>query len=657
MKKPKETVSQVQRLMNEWDYEENKKCGLDPKVLGSQSNVESYWKCKNGHKWKAKISNRYNGRGCPKCHNHTSFPEQALFFYVRQAFPDAINSYREIFQNGMELDVYIPSLKTGIEYDGGAWHTEQALEKEKKKYEICKRHGVRLIRLKERREHFDLAGVADTIIPVYGASRIYKYNTDYFYLNRVIRETLSLLGDTDLFACLSLSLRESKDPLEALIPSLSGPKVKTSVDVVRDKNKILENYQTILEGRSLASVQPEVASRWHPTKNGALTPAMFPPCSIHKAWWKGECGHEWERSIAVESRGAGCPYCGGAKALKGFNDLATKRPGIASTWHPTKNGKNKPDMFTFGSGHKAWWLCPKCGQAWLAKINLRALRGCPYCSHEKPIKGVNDLVTLRPDLMKEWDYEANKGVDPYSLMPCSNKIVHWVCSKCGHKYSALINNRNKGTGCPNCAGHVLHPGENDLKTRFPEVAKEWDCEKNDPVKPSDVFPNSNKKYWWLCPKGHSYRTSPNQRVNGDKTGCPYCSGNKVQQGYNDLATTHPDIAKDWHPTLNGDLLPTHISRGYTKKVWFLCPKCGKPYETYIGNKIKGYGRCPYCSSKRKSIASAVYCVETGKSYPTLKDAAANLGLTRYGAIHACCKGKTKTAYGYHFEYRKKDDKH
>ena len=299
MRKPKETVSQVKSLMDEWDFEENEKHGIDPERLGSQSNTYAYWKCRNGHKWKAKINNRYNGRGCPKCHNHTSFPEQALFFYVRQAFPDAINGYRDIFGNGMELDIYVPSKKIGIEYDGEAWHTEENLEKERRKYKTCKEHGIKLIRLKEKQEHFALTGVADAIIPVYGAKRIYKYNTDYYYLNRVIRETLSLLGDADLFAYLS----PAKDVLEATAFSLSGPKVKTDVNVARDKAKILESYQTVLEGRSLASACPEIASRWHPSKNGTLTPAMFSPGSNHKAWWKGECGHEWERSIAVESRG------------------------------------------------------------------------------------------------------------------------------------------------------------------------------------------------------------------------------------------------------------------------------------------------------------------------------------------------------------------
>ena len=136
MKTQKETVSQIKKLMDEWDFESNSSIGIFPDKVGSQSNTYAFWKCKYGHKWRAKINNRYYGRGCPECSKRlkTSFPEQAVYFYIKKKFPDAINSYKEIFKNGMELDVYIPSLKIGIEYDGIAWHKDNLLAKERKKY-------------------------------------------------------------------------------------------------------------------------------------------------------------------------------------------------------------------------------------------------------------------------------------------------------------------------------------------------------------------------------------------------------------------------------------------------------------------------------------------------------------------------------------------
>ena len=648
MKQPKETVSRVKRLMDEWDFEANDVAGIFADKLGSQSNTYAFWKCKYGHKWKAKINNRYNGRGCPECSKRlkTSFPEQAVYFYIKKKFPDAINSYKEIFNNGMELDVYIPSMKIGIEYDGYAWHKDQSLEKEKIKYKICKENGVLLYRLKENKEHYrnnDKLNVASAIIPVRkpfsGASK------DYYYLDYAIKELLHDLFDYDLNDFFRV-----KSTVEQLSEALNGPKVNTDVNTKRDKNLIYENFLVSLENNSLGAQYPEIAAMWHPTKNGELTPFMFSPHSNIKMWWKGECGHEWERSITSMINGQGCPYCLGVKVLKGFNDVATKCPDIAKQWHPTLNGNKTPDMFTYGSGHYAFWLCPTCGQSWKTAINIRTTngRGCPYCAHEKAIKGVNDLATVRPDLLLEWDYDKNKGIDPSDLLPNSNKSFFWKCSKCGYSYKAPVSRRNKGCGCKRCAGQILIPGINDLRTLYPEVAKEWDYELNGGVKPSDVFPQTNKDYNWIDKYGHRWSTTPNARIRG--TGCPFCSGNKVLEGFNDLATTHPDIAKQWHPTMNGDLKPTQVSKGFKYKVWFLCDKCGEGYDSLIGNKIKGFGKCPYCSNKIKGRTQYVEQVETGKRFRTLKDAALSIGKEDYKNIHCCCTGKTKTAFGYHWRY-------
>ena len=649
MKTPKETVADVDWLMAEWDYEINSSLGIFPDKLGSQSNTYAFWKCKYGHKWKAKISNRYHGRGCPDCRKglKTSFPEQAVLFYVKKKFPDAINSFKDIFSNGMELDVYIPSIKTGIEYDGIAWHKDDTLEKEERKYEICKQNGVTLIRLKENVEHYrnDL-NIADRIILVRRAftGRPVSYAT----LDYAIRELLFALFDVDQADMYSRFFRKSGDP-ERWKEIAYGPKVKTDVNSRRDKDLIYQNYLVNKENHSLASEYPEVAAHWHPTKNGELTPAMFPPHSMVSVWWIGDCGHEWDTPIALMSRSYGCPYCHGLRVLKGFNDLETAYPEIAKQWHPTKNGSDSPDMFTYGSGHKAYWLCPICKQDWEAAINNRTTnrRGCPYCAHEKPIKGENDLATLWPDLIKEWDYNKNGDLDPSDFLPSSNKKVWWKCSKCEYEYKTSIANRTKGTGCKQCAGQVLNSGKNDLATLYSQVAAEWDYEENGDITPSQVFPQTNKRYGWKCKFGHTWKASPNSRVSG--RGCPYCSDNLVWIGFNDLVTTHPEIAAEWHPVKNGDLLPTQISKGYTKKVWFLCPTCHNAYETYIGNKIKGYGKCPYCSP-RKTRARLVRQEETGLCFMTLKDAARSVGKEDIRAIQSCCAGKSKMAYGFHWTY-------
>ena len=675
-KELKETVADVPRLLSEWDEEENTKEGLFPDKLGSQSNKPAHWKCKCGHRWVAKINSRYQGHGCPRCakQNKTSFPEQAVFFYVKRRFPDAISRYKGILPNGMELDVYVPSLRIGVEYDGANWHKDSGLDHERNKYRLCKEKGVKLLRIKENREHWGKEDLADLII------RVIPRNA--FYLDYAIRTVLSYMGDTDFANCWGwqkeidlFSLQHSaprnvtlqdellrqaaKEKLfmDRLAALSNGPQVTTDVNTKRDRNLIFESYRVQLGEESFAAKHPELLCEWDDNQNRGLHPDMFAEFSTVKVWWKCKnCHNPWKAAFGVRSRGSGCPYCSGRYVLAGFNDLQTRCPEIAAQWHPTKNGKWNPSDFTFGSGHQAWWLCPVCGQSWKTGINNRSTQGhgCPYCEHERPIPGVNDLPTLRPDLMKEWDYEKNEGKDPSAFMPSSNKRVWWKCSKCGYQYQAFINNRNKGTGCKRCAGQIVIPGVNDLASQYPEIAKEWDYEKNGDVRPENVIAKTSKPYWWIDSFGHSWETAPSNRIRG--TNCPVCAGNTVLTGFNDLATVYPEIAAEWHPTKNDGLPASAVSKGYSKKAWFICPKCGGEYQSYVGNKIKGYGKCPYCS-KRKTRGKRVFLLETGQSFGTLREAAEAVGQTDIKKIQACCAGRTKQAFGFHWEYRmvKKDE--
>lgn len=560
-----EYLSGVSRLMQEWDWEKNT---LDPATLGSQSNQKAWWKCKYGHSWQAKINNRYNGRGCPICRYRlkTSFPEQAVFFYVKQLFTDAINGYTDIFKNGMELDIFVPSLMVGVEYDGKAWHNEKSISKEKRKFEICKNNEIFLLRIVETLEQNEITCdqkilVADT------------YNSQY--LDKAIRECLFIL---------------------AKIGKLQSEKLNNDVwvNTERDQNAIYEQYIVELEKNSLANTYPEIANEWNTDKNGTLTPKMFSSHSSTSVWWKCKNGHEWRAAINTRTSGRGCPYCSGNYVLDGFNDLATHYPNIAKEWNYKKNGQLKPNHVTFGSGKKVWWLC-EYGHEWQAAINNRTSnnRGCPYCTGEKVLIGVDDLLTINPTLASEWHPTKNRDFLPQNFKPNSNIKVWWLCPRCGYEYQAIIANRTKGTGCKNCSNQILHSGINDLETLYPNIALEWDYEKNGDVKPNQIFPKSNKNYWWKCAKGHTWQTTPNSRTAG--CNCPYCSGNKVWIGFNDLATTHSEISTEWNYEKNGDLTPQMVSAGSGKKVWWKCTKCGKEYQAIIGNRVKGYG-CK-CSGK------------------------------------------------------------
>lgn len=274
------------------------------------------------------------------------------------------------------------------------------------------------------------------------------------------------------------------------------------------------------ESKSLQDAFPELAAQWHPTKNGDLTPDQITPQSNKKVWWKCIRGHEWSAIVCDRSRGNGCPYCSGRRASP-ENSLAACNPLLAAQWHPEKNGKLTPDQVTAFAHRKVWWLCEK-GHAWKAAISNRSNgNNCPYCAGQWVLPGENDLVTLYPDVAKDWHPTKNLGLTPDQVMPKSMKKIWWQCEN-GHEWQDTLNHRTNGRGCPYCAGQKVLPGDNDLATLRPDVAKEWHPTKNNALAPDQVTVRSSKKVWWLCKKGHEWQATIYNRTLGD--GCPYCNG-------------------------------------------------------------------------------------------------------------------------------------
>ncbi|MFA7219497.1 MAG: zinc-ribbon domain-containing protein [Synergistaceae bacterium] len=345
----------------------------------------------------------------------------------------------------------------------------------------------------------------------------------------------------------------------------------------------------VTEENCLATLNPELAKEWHPTKNGNLTPYDVTCGSDIKVWWGCSKGHEWESKICNRNKGNNCPYCSGQRVCKD-NCLATLNPELAKEWHPTKNGDLTPYDVVCGSDKKIWWKCKK-GHEWISPINKRDRGdGCPYCSGKRVCKD-NCLATLNPKLAKEWDYEANRNLTQNDVTCYSSKKVWWVCEK-GHKWIATVSNRNLGRGCPYCVGKKTCKA-NSLATLNPELAKEWHPTKNRDLTPKDVTCGSNKKIWWECNKGHSWQVSVANRNKG--SGCPYCSGHKVCKD-NCLEALNPELAKEWHPTKNGDLTPYDVTCGSHKKAWWIC-KEGHQWQSVISSRNDGNG-CPYCAGKK-----------------------------------------------------------
>ena len=158
-----------------------------------------------------------------------------------------------------------------------------------------------------------------------------------------------------------------------------------------------------------------------------------------------------------------------------------------------------------------------------------------------------------------------------------------------------------------------------LAETHPDIAKQWHPTKNGNLTPFDLTIGSAKLVWWKCPKGddHEWQNTISKRAKrGD--GCPMCFG-KIIVRSNCLATLNPELAKEWHPSLNGDLTPYDVYHLTTKRVWWKCLKeDDHVWDATIRKRGElRYGResgdgCPFCRGLKVTESN---CLET--LYPKL----------------------------------------
>jgi len=534
-------------LSKEWNYEKNNV--LKPDMVIAGSNKKVWWKCEKGHEWQTQIVSRAKGSGCPVCAKElqTSFPEQAIYFYIKKLFPDAINGDRHL---GIELDIYIPSIEFAIEYDGIFWHKDK--KRDERKNNICKENKIILYRVREEN---------NCPWPESEYLKLVHCNGSDSSIEESIKVITNFLGK------------------------------KLDIDLNKDRTDIYTSFIKNQKEESLQNVSPKLAKEWHNEKNGCLKPDMVSANSQKKVWWKCPKGHEWQTSISNRYNGSGCPFCSGQLVLKGFNDLETINPELAKEWNYEKNNNLKPNMVTLGSNQKVWWKCEK-GHEWEAVIcNRNRGTGCPICANTQVLKGYNDFPTINPTLIKEWHNEKNGSLDPATLKATSGKKVWWKCEK-GHEWKTSLNCRNQGNGCPICSNKKVLKGYNDLATTNSTLAKEWNYEKNENLNPTMITATTEKKAWWKCKKGHEWYSGIKSRNNG--VGCPICSNKQVLKGYNDLETINPPLASEWNYEKNENLKPEMVTSGSTKQVWWKCSK-GHEWKACINNRNKGT-KCPICAN-------------------------------------------------------------
>lgn len=563
-------------LMKEWNYKKNNMLNLKPEelTLGSSKNV--WWicsKCKN--EWKATPKNRNRGTGCPVC------------------------SISKIAKN---------RIKTLIDKNGSLFDKRPDLVKEW-----------------DYEKNFPLT--PNDVTCNSNKKVWWKCSKGHEWEARIRNRNV---GSNCIFC--------------------SGQKAITG-----------EN--------DLKTTNPELLEEWDYEKNGNLLPENFKAKSNISVWWKCALGHSWKTTINHRTNGTGCPHCyneygtsfpeqaivyylSKITTVKNREKIDGQEIDIylpnykigfeydGSYYHNelSRKKENKKDEIITKNNIKLYRIkesncnsldknnniiyC-KIDKDYLyieeilkyiekilnIKINDIDIIDDKLKIYKQYIKSIkeNNFTIKNPELLKEWDYEKNEGLNPENFTSGSNKKFWWKCKNCGSSYMASITHKISGTNCPYCSGKKVN-NTNSLKYKFPTLIEFWDYEKNTNISIDKVYFSSRKKAWWVCSKcGKSYEMAICSRIKAKTNLCNECKhdhiGNMNRNNSikfeNSLYYQRPDLLKDWNYEKNLSLTPKDVSIGSGKKVWWKCSKCGNEWEAKIFNRSNGTG-CPYCYKNRKT---------------------------------------------------------
>lgn len=291
---------------------------------------------------------------------------------------------------------------------------------------------------------------------------------------------------------------------------------------------------------------------------------------------------------------------------------------LVSLWG-SKNQELFHSGLRFTATQKIWWKCRSVSfsshEYCLSLRDKLRGRGCGICAGKIVEQGVNDLTTLAPDILPLWDYKKNQ-FSPQTVTSGSHKKAWWVC-QLGHEWEAqIIEVCGSSSRCPYCANKKVLSGFNDLATKNPFVATEWDYKKNFPVQPEEVLFGSMKKFAWLCSEGHSWLASPQVRRSH---GCSVCSAkskgvlSQVPKRGKSLKDVAPHLQKVW--SLNNSVRFEDVSFGSSVPRLWLCDQ-GHETLSLPKDRVAGHGckECFHFSSTslfEKEVEKLVEAVNVG----------------------------------------------
>ena len=346
-----------------------------------------------------------------------------------------------------------------------------------------------------------------------------------------------------------------------------------------------------------ASLAPELLKEWDYDKN-ELKPTEITVKSNYKIWWKCKKGHSWIASPNNRVRlKSGCPYCSPSTSIPEICILLALKKLFKNVEHKKIINNIEYDIFVNDLNlaieydgefyHKDRRNLDNRKEKNAKELNF-------YFIRIYEVKGLVELDEFRID--KNILYLQSNVTKNYPLL--CYQVLSYIERKFKIKLPKLDLNNIEIEARNYRENKSL---ENSLENKYPNIAKEWHPIKNGDLKPSSFPPKSNYKAWWICNKGHEWKTTIAHRVEGSM--CPYCfnlGGRKNRQGI-DLEewcyeNNRLDLLKEWDYDKN-EKKPCDYTKGSDKEVWWICQK-GHSYLKPIRNRTKYVNTCPYCKQNK-----------------------------------------------------------
>lgn len=167
--------------------------------------------------------------------------------------------------------------------------------------------------------------------------------------------------------------------------------------------------------------------------------------------------------------------------------------------------------------------CLVCDDVWDGNPDsmLRRNSRCPKCGRRAAGKASGKSRALTHETFVERAADACPDIEIVGKYMGANTRLAVRCRTCGYSRDAFPATLLRSCSCPCCTNRVAVEGVNDLSTTHPEIAAEWDYERNGELEPTNVVAGSSKRVWWRCPEGHEWQAVIYRRKAGGGS-CPVC---------------------------------------------------------------------------------------------------------------------------------------